>query len=130
MAGRPSIFENSDQLQVKIDEYFKWIEGEKKGKKVVRHPEPATITGLALYIGFESRQSYYDYEEKEEFSYTIKRARMRIENEYEKRLSGQACTGAIFALKNMGWKDKTEGDYTHRMFSVTMEPAPDCDPIK
>ena len=33
---------------------------------------------------------------------------MKIESEYEKKLSGQMCTVAIFALKNLGWKDKTE----------------------
>ena len=31
-----------------------------------------------------------------------------VECEYEKRLAGQSPTGAIFALKNMGWKDKSE----------------------
>jgi hypothetical protein len=38
-----------------------------------RYPEHATITGLALFLGFESRNSLYDYESKEEFSGIIKR---------------------------------------------------------
>jgi len=97
--GRPRIFETDDQLSEMVDEYF---------QSIIEDQVPATVTGLALYLGFESRQSFYDYEEKEEFSYTIKRARMRIENEYEKKLSGNNCTGSIFALKNLGWKDKTE----------------------
>ena len=42
-----------------------------------------SITGLALWLGFESRQSFYDYEKKDGFTYTIKRARALIENEYE-----------------------------------------------
>ena len=67
-----------------------------------------TITGLALFLGFNSRQSMLDYEKKEEFSCTIKNARLRIEHEYEKQLHLDKCTGAIFALKNFGWKDKTE----------------------
>ena len=54
----------------------------------------------------------YDYEEKSQFSYTIKRARTFIECEYEKMLHNGQCTGAIFALKNMGWKDKTEQEIT------------------
>jgi hypothetical protein len=28
--------------------------------------------------------------------------------DYEKSLRQNNCTGAIFALKNFGWKDKTE----------------------
>ena len=58
-----------------------------------------TMTGLALFLGFCSRQSMYDYEEKSQFSYTIKRARTFIECEYEKMLHNGQCTGAIFALK-------------------------------
>src|SRR5690349_15595622 len=95
--GRPLKFESPEGLEASIADYF---------KEITEAGEPATITGLALYLGFESRQSFYDYEEREEFSYAIKRARTRIEYEYEKKLSGNNCTGPIFALKNMGWKDK------------------------
>jgi len=121
--GRPATFETDEQLSVKVEEYFKWIEGEYQDTVIeetkvkqriwLRHPEPATITGLALYLGFESRQSFYDYEDKEGFTYTIKRARLRIENEYEKKLSGNNVAGPIFALKNLSWKDKTEQDLNH-----------------
>ena len=31
-----------------------------------------------------------------------------MESCYEGKLSGTTPTGAIFALKNMGWRDKTE----------------------
>lgn len=99
-AGRPAKFDNPGTLQKKVDEYFVWAKTENNGLK--------TITGLALFLGFESRQSIYDYEKDGEFSYIIKNARLRVEEGYEERLHGQMPTGAIFALKNMGWKDKTE----------------------
>ena len=67
-----------------------------------------SITGLALHLGFVSRQSMYDYELKDEFTYTIKKARTFIEREYEEALMYGNTTGAIFALKNMGWKDRTD----------------------
>lgn len=35
---------------------------------------------------------------------------MRVENAYEQRLGEHSPTGAIFALKNFGWKDKTEAE--------------------
>ena len=45
---------------------------------------------------------------KKEFSYTIKRARLLIEILYEEQLQKGSPTGAIFALKNFGWKDRQE----------------------
>lgn len=109
MAGRPTKYETAAELQKAIDEYFENC----PDKKIVGtdgHLEIPiyTITGLAYHLGFESRQSFYDYEKREGFSYTIKRARLRIEIEYEKQLHFGQCTGAIFALKNFDWKDKTE----------------------
>ncbi len=63
---------------------------------------------LICNFGFETRQSFYDYEKRDGFSYIIKRARLFIEKEYEENLSIGNTTGAIFALKNMGWFDKQE----------------------
>lgn len=102
-AGHPPIFKSPEELQAKVDEFC--VESLGKGKKL-------TITGLCLHLGFESRQSFYDYESRPEFSYTVKRARMIIENEYEQRLFENANAGAIFALKNFGWTDKQEIDQT------------------
>lgn len=124
-AGRPAYFDTEIELQAKIDEYLVWLQGDFKDVQkrdeegdpyteriYLRHPEQPTITGLAIYLGFESRQSIYDYEKNGEFSYTIKRARLFIENAYEKELLGKGVTGAIFALKNFGWADKQEVDHT------------------
>ena len=109
--GRPPIFKSVKRLQDKIDEYFKdpprkrkiYSEGEVVGEVPI-----ITITGLVLYLGFSDRHSFYTYEKKKEFSYTIKRARSFIEVEYEEQLKQNSCTGAIFALKNFGWTDKRE----------------------
>ncbi len=97
--GRPPVFETAEEMQKLIDEYFILIKGEEG---------ILTITGLCLHLGFESRQSFYDYEKKPLFSYTVKRARMMIENAYEYRLAGNNVTGAIFALKNLGWEDRSQ----------------------
>ena len=92
--GRPPMYDDPNKLEKKINDYFK------------QEDEKFTITGLCLFCGFESRQSFYEYENKEGFTYIIKRARMLIENMYEQRLQTNAPTGAIFALKNMGWEDR------------------------
>lgn len=108
-AGRPKLFNDEIELSKLIQSYF----DENKGNY--------TITGLALFLGFESRQSLYDYEKNEIFSYTIKRARLTIENFYESKLF-TASTGAIFALKNFGWSDKQEIDHTTKGESINPTP--------
>lgn len=117
MAGRPRHYETEEELQEAVEGYFVHIKGLKVSsvdangnisEKWEREPEPATITGMALFLGFESRQSVYDYEKTGQFSYAIKRAMTRIECEYEKKLSTNSPTGPIFALKNMGWTDRQE----------------------
>lgn len=94
--GRPPIYDNPDDMQKEIDSYF----AETTGKK--------TLSGLAYHLGFESRQSMYAYEDKPEFCYIIKRAKIQIEMMYEELVQGTTPTGSIFVLKNMGWKDRTE----------------------
>ena len=122
----PPKFETPEQLQKKIDEYFENCPDTKtfttKSGEEILVPIP-TITGLALFLGFESRQSFYDYEKREMFSYTIKRARLQIEKSYEQMLFGQNCAGAIFALKNLGWSDKQtiENNITYSLFEQETE---------
>lgn len=114
---RPPKYSNPEDLQVKIDEYFNFGHNKRKVTitvakevKVVEIPI-LTITGLVRYCGFESRQTFYDLEKQLEFSYTIKKARNRIEEEYEELLQRGLGAGAIFALKNFGWVDKQEVEH-------------------
>lgn len=95
MAGRPRIYDSVDELDEACEKYF-----EECGKP--------TVTGLTLYLGFADKTTLYDYRDRAEFSHSIKKALTRIENYHESRLSENNVTGAIFALKNMGWRDKVE----------------------
>ena len=125
--GRPPIYDDPQKLTAKIIEYFDWIEGEqeevmvkskqkdeegnnveitKKEKHWIRYPEDPTITGLCLFLGFSSKGTLYEYAKKKEFSDSIKRALLIVENNYEQKLNRDRCTGIIFALKNMGWEDR------------------------
>ena len=97
--GRPPAYDDPDLFAVKVKEYFNHCQQES---------EKITITGLALYLGFESRTSFYDYAMKRDFMYITKRAQLAVENSYE--TSGQTID--IFALKNMGWKDEQHFDHT------------------
>lgn len=114
--GRPPKYKTPEELQEKIDLYFHkcpdFVTKTDTDGSLVQIPI-ITISGLVLFLGFCDRASFYDLEKKKEFTHTIKRARTFIELEYEKILRHGNCTGAIFALKNFGWKDKTEVDQTH-----------------
>ena len=121
-----------DELNRRIKAYFTYIEGEyhietappggktrprknaridtEAGEVIVytREPEPPTLTGLALFIGFNSREEFEAYEKKPRFAVFLKRARLKIEAEYEKKLPLTSAAGAIFALKSLGWNDEKE----------------------
>ena len=94
--GSPPLYSLPENMQVACDKFFTDCE---------ENNTPATITGLALALGFCTRKSLLDYAEKVEFVNIIKKARLRVECEYEKRLFTHSPAGAIFALKNMDWKD-------------------------
>lgn len=116
LGGRPAFFKTPKALENKINQYFDDCPDRKtiilKGTDGSQMPfdiKAPTICGLALFLGFSSRSSFNDYINRgEEFSRIVKKARTRIELEYEKKLHDGQCTGAIFALKNMGWADKVE----------------------
>ena len=115
----------ADELHISIDQYFTYIKGKfrttkappkKTGDKPTRQkiwdrdPEPPTITGLALFLGFSSRQSFDDYEQKGKHAQLLRRGRLRIEAEYEKKLHDHYTSGPIFALKSLGWNDSKNTD--------------------
>ena len=76
-AGRPATFDNPDTLQDEIDRYFeegvtikKVIIGKAPNNYTIDVEVP-TITGLCHFLGFESRQSFYDLQKKpNHFSYS------------------------------------------------------------
>jgi hypothetical protein len=101
--GRPLKFATVEALQKKADAYF---------AECIANKKPFTITGLALALD-TSRETLCNYEDKAEYFDTIKRAKLRCENYAEELLlTGSNAAGAIFALKNYGWRDKQEQEVT------------------
>jgi len=100
--GRPPKWTSPEQLQKDIDAYF-----ENTPK------DEWTITGLALALD-TTRQTLVDYQNKDEFSDTVKKAKMKVENGYEIDLKKHGRSGTIFALKNFNWSDKQELDVTSK----------------
>ncbi len=100
--GRPRKFKSPEEMQKAIDAYFAACEAE---------DQPLTVTGLALALD-TTRETIMDYQNKDEYSDTIKRAKLRVQNYAEKRLFGSNATGPIFALKNFGWSDKHDVNHS------------------
>ncbi len=101
------------EILKRIDGYFDWCDKEKK---------TYTVSGLALYMGYSSRDAiadlqneekhkdYYTPQEKQAIKEAIKRARLRIESQQEELLlTAKNVAGVIFNLKNnFGWKDRED----------------------
>lgn len=112
LGGRPRKIATPEEFDAKVDEFVALCEVKE---------EPITWTGMALHLGFYSRGEMDNYLEYDGFSNSVKRAKMIVENTYEKRMHGNSPTGAIFVLKNMNWKDKTETEISGNAFAINID---------
>lgn len=108
--GRPRQYQAAQDLEKEVISYF---------QHCIDNKENVKVTSLALYLGFESRQSLFDYKSNKEFSYVIKRALLVIEAHYEDTLNTFRSMGGQFALKNMGWKDQQDQHITQTITTVS-----------
>jgi len=114
-------YASASQMVQMIDHYFDYIKGEpfpdastdtpKLKKQWIREPEMPTLRGLVLFLKFNSIADFKKHEKYEKHRKSLRYARLRIEAAYEQQLF-QKTTGAIFALKSMGWNDKPEATKT------------------
>lgn len=108
-----------EEMEKKIDEYFAQFENpeplydkngfvalDKQGKPVYRDEMP-TSAGLAYFLGFESRCSLWEYEQKPTFARVVKRAKLRLQKFWEPVLATKNSAGAVFWLSNIkdDWRD-------------------------
>jgi hypothetical protein len=110
--GRPRMIRSAEHFQLMVDMYV---------SRCQELDEPMTITGLAIALGLSSREALSNYEQDyPEFLDVAKKARLLVENSYEKlalRKQGNVA-GPIFCLKQMGWADRQE--IAHSGISVTI----------
>lgn len=119
--GRPPKYKSVAEIEKMIDKYFIECQGEfirdkdgniltdKHGNLVKYGEKPPTVTGLALALGFNSRQALLNYQGRKEFNDTITRAKAYVERYAEERLFDKdGANGAKFSLANNfdGWKEK------------------------
>ncbi len=126
-AGRPFKFTDPDKLDSQIEDFFKWC---KENNKI------PTVTGLAVHLDTDRHTllnyenslddptyDKLDYDVKVRLITSIKRAKQRVESEYEQALFNKnSAVGAIFTLKNnYKWVDKQEVEQTNKTIEVTLE---------
>lgn len=107
--GRPLKFKNVEEMQKKIDDYFNNTD-----------IKQWTITGLAIELDMD-RKKLIEYQERDEFSNAIKRAKRKVEYSYELDLRERGNAGTIFALKNFNWKDRQEADVNMVVSDIRVE---------
>lgn len=112
VVGRPPKYKSKEEIEEKIEEYFKECEGEilkddegkpifnKFGSPVVINQRPPTVTGLALALGFSTRLSLLNYQGKKEFMNTITRAKARVEAYAEERIYERVYIGGDYGQQN------------------------------
>jgi len=94
-SGRLPLYTDPEKLEKLVTQYFE-------------DDDKPTLSGLAYHLGM-SRETLNQYGKKDLFSDIIKRAREKVMSIYERRLLySTQPTGVIFALKNMGWKDRQD----------------------
>lgn len=122
--GCPPMYKTPEEMQKVIDQYFEDCSGEyvvidgevavdKNGYPIKTKERPLTITGLALALGFTTRQALLNYEGKPEFVDTVRRAKAKVEQYAEERLyDREGVNGAKFNLSNnfKGWSEKQQID--------------------
>ena len=120
--GRPPKFNTPEEMQHRIDLYFLACKVHQTGNADLLRDIPEedaliindiddvfpTVTGLGLALDL-TRRGLIDYEEKDAFYHTVKKAKQRVENAIEQRLFYNNATGSIFNLKNnFEWKDQQD----------------------
>lgn len=110
-AGRPLKFKTPEELEKAITDYFNMCE--KKNK-------PMTYAGLALAIGID-RQTLYNYEKRDEYFDTIKKARDIVGAYVEEQMFIRGTSGVIFYAKNYGYTDRQELAVDSKDFSESLD---------
>lgn len=121
--GQPRKWDTPEELEAIMNEYFDWCDdytenesvyqnGNYVGEREVKRPKPYTVAGLCLWLDID-RLTLINYTKDNKFFNTIRRGKLRIEQQLEEKLLTGFSSGVAFNLKNnFGYKDKTEVDNT------------------
>lgn len=114
--GAPAYYDTPEELQAAIDEYFETrkpkyaidsktgnVAADRYGNPIILERNPVTLTGLVLYVGFASIQSFDDTGKRDGFADVVTRARLRVAEFYEGNLTDPniRAMGPTFFLEKM-----------------------------
>lgn len=105
----PKKFNSPEEFDQLVDAFFEDCEESWHDEK--RKSVFPTLHRLIIWMGFCDARHILDWLKTEmgrDYDMQWRRARTLVADGYEQRLPGTTPTGAIFALKNMGWSDKQE----------------------
>jgi hypothetical protein len=128
--GAPPFYEDYEVMKNKIAEYLDWEDKWKAPSAKGEGKGIYTIEGCALYLGFASVQSIYDYEKRSpEFSYILNRFRLFMTHWNAQKLYwGGTFTGAQFWLKNHGgYRDVTDVNNNQTITTINAQVITDKD---
>ena len=114
MLSQTSRFKSAEELIDILNDYFEnggtVVTSEKRtGESVTKRV--LSLSGLIYHLGFDSMKMFYEAEKHKEYGVYIRRAKMLVMRNYEEMLQTSSNpTGAIFALKQFGWKDNTASE--------------------
>lgn len=107
-------------LRLQVENYFNQIRDKKcfyVGEQVIDEDHP-TVTGLALFLGFPSKECLWKYAENPEYEPAMRYALLRAENFYEKEmLKGNANVKVLLKIFK-GWEDmvSTSNNFSFAQF--------------
>jgi hypothetical protein len=126
--GKEPMFADADELAKEIAKYIEYKDSLKRVDAVSKIGKGVyTIAGLCLFLGFSTRQSFYDYEKKDPtFAYVLNRFRLlMIDWNEEKLYWGGTFMAAQFWLKNYGgYVEESTENQNQRITNVTVEVVP------
>ncbi len=105
VTGRPRLYQDHESFAAKVEGYFASL------KDTDKKP---TLAGLCYFMDFDDKESFTTYGTYgEDFSRTVRRTRMRMEDDRQQSLlsKDKFTPGIALDLKNNhGWRDKSEMD--------------------
>lgn len=99
MYSRRPKFQDKEELEDRIDLFYDMCECLNM---------PVTYTGLMLVLGLNNKNQLSSLRYHQEYGELVSAAIASVEFFYESKLSEGKPVGAIFALKNFGWSDRTD----------------------
>lgn len=110
--GAPPLYKTPQEMCDKLAEYIAYEDSRKRPDQYIKEGKGIyTLEGAALFLGFSTRQSFYDYGTRkgnEEFAYIVDRFKLFLTQWNAQKLYwGGTFAGAMFWLKNWGgYKDE------------------------